>query len=633
MAVSIYASESEYMGDPQNEDNYADPWWIDLWDKREKIFQNETTNRDCAKRIYDRVEDLIKKNSFLRTQINTYESFYNIKRDGATDVGTQIQQSSYNVIRSNCNTAQSKLGKEMPKISFLTDNAMFGLRNEAKKLDQYIEAEFERSELYPNVRRAVLDACVARLGTIKVVFNKKENRFMVSRIRPINFIVDDNNEEYEEKNETFEQKMVGIQFLFKMFKLAEWQKQAIRDSSVDGKTACYEAYYKDKIKIYFTEKTILKIMPWSGKPPYFHWRWTASTDSFWGLGISDELYAIQNKINDILLKISRSMDLFAVPRVILNAHDDITGVKITDELGSVVRVTTAADGAAKIQFLTPPVLNQQYFDHLEDLFMKSHQITGISQLSSSGEKPKGLASGKALLAYHDIQTDRFAQASQSLTDLYVNVARYMAQLADKHFTGKKGDLLPYEINWKILDIKRNIYQIKQYPTNLLSQSPAGRLEDVQMLINMGVIPPENGIRLLEFPDVSKAVDMLTATDQAVEQLLEKVVNGDKDVSPDPNLPMSRQIETAQKFYAKAFVDGAEEKTLNSIEEFINLAKDAVLSEIEEQQVAQGAANVAAQQGMDMQAPPGPLAPQAAGNLPQAPEGQQAAMPMNQGGMR
>ena len=138
--------------------------------------------------------------------------------------------------------------------------------------------------------------------------------------------------------------------------------------------------------------------------------------------------------------------------------------------------------------------------------------------------------------------------------------------------------------------------------------------------------------MLEFPDVSKAVDMLTATDKAVELLLERVVDGSAE-DPDPNLPMARQIETAQKFYAQAIVDGAGNKTLTGIQNFIELAKNAVLKEVEEQQMAQGAATAAAQQGMDMQAPPGPLSPQAAGNMPVPPEGQQAAMPMNQGGMR
>lgn len=627
---------SEMAGEPSNEDAYGDPWWIEIKEKKDLIESSKTTNRQCAKRLHERVTDLTKQASYLRTRISKFDAYYNINRQMAGNSKTDMMQSSYNVIRSNCNTAQSKLGKEMPKISFLTENARGGIQLEAKKLDQYIESEFERSELYPNVRRAVLDACVGRLGTIKVLFDKREKRFKVSRVRPLDFIVDDKNQLYEEKSETFEQKWVGVHFIKKMFKLKPWQYEAVTKNAVDNRVACYEAYYKDSCKVYFVEGTILAILPWRGKPPYFHWRWTASTDSFWGVGIADELYSIQVKINDILLKISRSMDLFAVPRVIINSHDDITGVKITDELGSVVKMAASGpDGSSKIDFMTPPVLNEQYFQHLEDLVMKSYQITGISQLASSGVKPKGLSSGKALLAYHDIQTDRFAQASQSLVDLYVNVARYMADVASKHFekTKEKDDLLPNKINWKKLDIKNNIYQIKQYPTNLLSKSPAGRLEDVQMLINMGVIPPEKGVQLLDFPDVSKAIDMLTATDQAVEKILEKVMGGEKNVSPDPNLPMSRQIETAQKFYAREFVKDADENVLKEIENFISLARDAVLSEIEEQQMAQGAANVAAQQGMDQQAPAGPLSPQAPGNMPQQPQGPQAGMPMGAGGMR
>ena len=630
----VFAGEIDDDTNVNSDEVDGSPWWESLSKNQSKILSREDSNKKYSMKMWNRIRMLEKADIDRINQTAKYEMFYNINGKNIQELDRKIAESSYNVIRGNCNTAQSKLGKEMPKISFLTDRANFGLRNAAKMLDQYIEAEFERSELFPSVRMAVLDACISKLGIVKILFDKKNGRFKASRVRPLDFLVDDNNSMYTQKNETFERKKVSTSYLMKMFpNMPQWQKEIILEEGKGGRVSCFEAFYKDKIRVWFTSKTILKITSWEGKPPYFYWRWTQSTMSFWGVGIADELVTIQRRINYVMLMIAQSIGLFAIPRVLLNTHDNITGSQLTNELGSVIKVSTAGEGLAKVNFLTPPILNDQYFQHLEDLYMKAYQITGISQLSSTGQKPKGLNSGRALLAYHDIQTDRFAQASQNLVDMYIDIARYMATLADKHFTGKEGKLLPYKIEWKKLDIKNNIYQIKQYPTNLLSKSPAGRLEDVQMLINMGIIPPEKAIQLLEFPDISKAVDMLSATDQAVESLLERIVEGEKDISPDPNLPMGRQIETAQKFYGRAFVEGADDKTLEDLESFIVEAKETVKKEIQEQQMAQAGANDMAQQGQDIQAPAGPLAPQMPGNLPMQPEGQKATMPMNQGGMR
>ena len=634
-----YSFASEYGDYHVDGKEPGKPWWESVLANKDKLFTDEQVNSDESQRLWMRIQNLEKRDIPRIEQTVKYENFYNISYKALSSLQRAISESSYNVIRANCNTAQSKLGKEMPKVTFLTDRGMFSLRHAAKMLDEYIEAEFERSELFPNVRMCILDACVSRLGIIKILFDKKKERFVTHRVRPTKFLVDDSTSIYNKKSETFEKKEISVASLVKMFpNMPEWQQKKLVEGNRSGNTTCYEGFYADKVKIYFTKETILSVMPWEGPPPYFYWRWTQATNSFWGVSITDELRAIQRRINDILLKISRSIDLFAVPRVVINTHDNITGAHVTNELGAIIKISSAGDGASKVQFLTPPILDQQYFQHLEDLYMKSFQETGISQLSSTGQKPKGLNSGRALLAYHDIQTDRFAQASQNLVDMYVEIARYMAKTANKFFRGKKakegvGALLPYKIKWKELDIEKNIYQIKQYPTNLLSKSPAGRLEDVQMLINMGVIPPEKGIQLLEFPDITKAIDMLSATDQAVESLIERLVRGEKDIVPDPNLPMGRQIETAQKTYGRMFVEGADDDTLERVQEFIVKGKEQIKKEIEEQQAAQGAATAAMQQGQDVQAPAGPMAAQMPGNLPAPPAGGQAAMPMNQGGMR
>lgn len=626
--------DDEYLNESPDVSHKRAPWWDDLKERRSQILANASENRNAANALYERVTSMKRNDTKRRLKIKRYEAFYNIDRAPVDDVLSAIAQSSWNVIRINANTAQSKLGKEMPKITFLTDKSMFHLRKATRALDQYIECEFERSELYENVRMAVLDACVGKLGTVKILFDEKKQRFQTHRVRPLDLIVDDNNQLYKRKKEVFEVKKVSKYFLFDKFKnLSEEQKKDIEKESSKGKVEVYEGYYDDKTHVTFCYGAVLKINSWKGMPPYFHWRWTQSTNSFWGVSIADELAPIQNRINDIMLKFSRGMDLVAVPRFLMNTHDNVTSSKITNEIGAVIKMTSSGDGLSKMDYLNPPPMNQMIVDHLETLWSKSFQITGISQLATSGEKPKGLDSGRALLAYHDINTDRFAQASQSLVDMYVDIARYMTVVADRHFSGKKGDLLPNKIDWKRIDIQKNIYQIRQYPTNLLSKSPAGRLEDVQILINLGIIPPEKGIQLLDFPDIQQAVDMLSATDQATEMLMDSIVEGETNVAPDPNLPMGRQIETAQKFYARAMVDGASDKVISQIQNFLIFAKEQVKKEIQEQQRAQGLATAAQAAGQDVQAPAGPMDAQLPGNLPMPPQGQQATTPLNVGGMR
>ena len=586
------------------------PWWERLPDS---VPENEIKNKEMASVLYERAKNLLDSQNELICKMMASEAFYNLDSFGEIGnlKGFKRKASSYNVIRSCSNTVKSKIGADQPKVTFLTDGARYSLRSDAKKLDELISAEFKKSRLYRVMRKVVLDSVVSKLGIVKItsMTKDKEIKFKAHRVRPLNFFVDDGDESYEMKAETFERMKISKHYLIKKLKLDGWKKKRVEQCDpTKNKVTCWEAYYKDKFKVYFIKDCILHIEGLDGWPPYFYLRWTEKTDSFWGNGISDELDTIQERINKTLLDIAHSSDTFGRPRIIMDFASRVANTQITNELGGVIKVTGAA-GAGGLDFLTPPVMHPQYFQHLEDLYQKAFQETGISQLVSSAEKPKGFDSAKAIIAQHDIQLDRFASYSSDYQDMFIDIARFMAIRMDNHYTGKKvtksDSTEPWAmIRWDAIDLKKNYRQIDLYPENLLSKAPASRYQEVKEMVQDQMIGREEAMMLLEFPDVKRVRSLRIAGVEATHKLLDDLLEGG-DIMVDQQIAVAVQLEAAIQYYARALADGADEETLEKIRGFIDVAVHLRNAEVMEQQQQQQEQVLQAQMAQQTQEGPAP----------------------------
>ena len=555
--------EPETGGPEEGVDNNT--WWEECEKIGDKWKNNEEVNTQLAARLYRRVCSLHESNSENICWIRKLEAFYNLDRTSYSylmkGVKYSLEHTTLNLVRIGVNAIHSMIGKETPQIGFVTDDADSHLQEHISRLDQYIASEFEASELYRNVRAAVRDAACSRLGTVKVWFDDHENRFRTARIPPLCLLVDDTNQDYDKKFEVFERRIVSKAKLKKMFARESKNLEKMIDD-VDGVNGClmvFEAYYKDGVRVVFTSDFILHMEEWEGMPPYFHWRWTQKTNSFWGTGIADEAWPQQKQINKIDLAWVRNTVMLSVPRVIVTGNARFTATELTNKEFGVLKLHGSGVGPNNLQFVIPNALNQQQLDKRRDMLSEFMQQTGLSQFMSTGEKEAGVYSGASARVVHSIQSARFAEASRSLLDMYVDIARYMVKIADNKFSAAMGreQLLPYQIDWDAIDINKNYFKIKDYPINVNSMDIDARMKYAFQMMQMGVASPQDALELLQFPDIHKYRDMITATKRDVRRRLENIVKG-IDESINITTPTFIQHAEAVKFYNMELQNGMSE---------------------------------------------------------------------------
>ena len=157
------------------------------------------------------------------------------------------------------------------------------------------------------------------------------------------------------------------------------------------------------------------------------------------------------------------------------------------------------------------------FSHLDRLYNRAYEISGISQLSATSLKPAGLESGVALREYSDIETERFVIVGQAYESAFLEIARQMIDLAkDVSEEGKTYEVISYgdkeieKIRWSDINLREDQYRMKVYPASLLPTTPAARLQTVIEMAQAGLIDKAETRSLLDFPDIEQYNKLATA---------------------------------------------------------------------------------------------------------------------------
>ena len=178
-------------------------------------------------------------------------------------------------------------------------------------------------------------------------------------------------------------------------------------------------------------------------------------------------------------------------------------------------------------------------------------------MSATGAKPAGLDSGKALRTYNAIETDRFSLVAQryddvfvELADLIIKVCEYEAEKGNFIKTTSLGTKYIEPISWDKIRISREYYVLRTFPTNFLSQTPEARLEDIQELLGMGLLSPEQAKMLLEYPDLDAVMEFENAALNDIHLTLDAIIERGEYNPPLPQQNLQYGIRLMQYSYLK-----------------------------------------------------------------------------------
>lgn len=559
-------------------------WWLQPQDKK------HTMLIDYVKAIEsDQAPRRLQWIQFARMYQNQNpQQYYSSLTNAASAYGASMSQwSSRNIVKSCIDTATSKIGKSKPRPVFLTEDGNYEQQKKAKSLTQFLDGQFDYMKIYSKGATVFRDGGIFGIGGLKFSVDTDEGTVECERVLIDEIFVDDADAVYGQPSQIHHVKYVSKSALAAKFPLLKdkinaaasaFQATNMRSYNADL-IRVYESYRlpsksggEDGRKVLAIETCTLSDVEWKKDyfPFVFH-RWCERVSGFWGLGIAEELYGTQTEINKILRNIDRALSLVAVPRMYVQPGAMPTA-KMDNNIGAIITTSTPPT------FQTPTAMNGETYNHLKWLVQSGYDQIGISEMSATGQKPAGLDSGIAIREYEDVTSERFMVIGQKWEEFYLEAAKITIDL-NKDLMGmgkavtvkiQDKDFLD-TINWKDIDLAEDKYILRCFSANILPTTPAGRLAKVQELMQAGLIPIEEGLKLLDFPDFKAYRNQALASSDLADKMIDSCLNG-KYIAPEPQMNLAQALSTAQNRYLEAKLNKANSKGLSLLNRWMEAIK-------------------------------------------------------------
>lgn len=530
------------------------------------------SNEDMARQMFSQVK-------YLReNQLNTVEeeNLLNVRLYGNAEIfglnpydytsKRSDARIGLNVIKQACDTATARIAKSKPRPQFLTENGDYKLKKEAKNLQRYVDGTFYENKAYQLGQRLFRDATIVGKGCVK--FFPNNTKIGMERVFVNELLVDQAESMYGDPSILYQRKTINKRKLRGMYKGKTSiidRAKTIEDATMGGiklskMVEVIEAWKlpsgpdtNDGLHIIAIEAGVLFKEVWEEDWfPFEFFDWSKRVFGWYSSGISDELRGIQLEINKLLIIIQRAMHLGSVPKIFLDANSKIVKSHINNEIGGIITYTGIKPSYDQLMAV-PPVL----FEQLRNLYDKAFQVVGLSQMSVTGQKPAGLESGKALRTYNDIETERFSVVAQDYDQFFVDMANKLILMSERE-SKKKGSKLKVTsfnskfiepISWKDINIKRDQYILKAFPTNFLSTTPEGKLADIGDLMGLGILDQRNAKALLEYPDLEGVMEYENAQFDDIHCVLAQIV---EEGNYEPPMPY-QALDYGQKLFQQVYV--------------------------------------------------------------------------------
>lgn len=543
-----------------------------------------------AKQLQTQTENIKHMRLYGNKEYNGLAQYNYMQAENSYSVQNRV---TLNVIQSMVDTAVSKITKNKPKPYFLTDDGDFSLKRKAEKLTKFAEGQFYSTKLYEVMPRIFSDACIFGTGALKIYRDKA--KIKIERVFIDEILVDDNEAIYGQPRQIHQRKWVNKDVLaaaYPKFKGAieacvdmnnpaieatcrsgdmllvveSWHLRSSEDSKdgrhvicINNETLCSEDYDKD----YF---------------PFVFSRWSERPLGFWGQGIAEQLTGIQLEMNKLLRTIQVSMHLVSVPKLLIEASSKILSTHLNNKIGGIIKYA-----GTKPDFSALGTVPAELFTQLDRLYTRSFEVIGLSQLSAQSQKPSGLNSGKAMRTYNEIETERFMACAKryeqtflDACEIMIDYAKDIAEETNNYEVRVPGSDFLKTIKWEDVSMENDQYMMQIFPTSALSSTPSARLAEVQELMQAGLVSKEDGMKLLDFPDLKSYYNMTNSGVEDIERQIELMVDKMEYQAPEPFQNLQYGIKKMQQAYLMYKSQNAPEELLEMFRQWMSDANELLV---------------------------------------------------------
>lgn len=500
----------------------------------------------------------------------------------------------YNIVEQIVDTLHAEIISNRTRPQFFTEGGDWLSQERASDLTSFADGLFMESQVHEIVApSACLDALVFGTGIVKVW--AEGGKVKASRIFPHEVMVDDvaaalspprtmYHVKYCSRDTALAQfgddnRLVRIIEDAPLFDSSVFQSRPIKDI-----VAVYEAWRLPTAKekgrhVISLQQGVIVDEEWENEWfPFVFLRYKPRTKGFWGKGVPEILEGHQELINDMRDKINAQLAM-AAPMIWIKTGSRIKEADLSNQIWKVVESDVAPEYI--VNNAVPADLMQRQQQEVAD----AGSLVGANTLMMKSELPPGLnsGSGRALRIYNDTKSKRFMRFAREYESFHINLCKLMIRMADYAVdSGEKVEVI-YDsetyierANYNKIKLPECEYVIKPQPVNFLSDTPSGRLSDIEALA--AIFPEELKPKLaslLQNPDLKSATTYLNADEDAIQKACYSILRGKKssaDVAPSAYLNLELAISMARTILLDAQTKGAPVDRVLDLENWIEMCK-------------------------------------------------------------
>lgn len=481
-----------------------------------------------------------------------------------------------NVVYSNVDTLTSRITQDRPRPVFLTDAGHYKERRLAKELNNFIMGEFYRCKVYEKGAMVFRDACTLGDGFLKVV--REDDKVQVERTLETELLVDFNDAYYGAPRSLIHTKLCDRGVMAQLFpdaadKIGQALGGTVDNSpqstdTISDEFIISEGWHlpsgegaKDGRHVIVCSEGIILDEPWDKSYfPFAKLSYNPNTVGYFSQGLAEILFPTQMEIYKMLIIASQCIEMVGVPRIVISELSKVLETAFNNNIQSIIKVKTMAESP---QFVNAQSNNPEIYQYIDWLIKNSYQMSGVSALSATAQKPAGLNSGEAIRSFDDLQSDRFAALARRYQNFYPELAYIMTDYARDiaEETGNYTSVYPGKDGTREVDLPaimkalKDTYVIQCFDESSLPRDPAGRQAKLSEMLAAGEINTQEFRRLSNFPDLQQSDQLAVALEERILHDLDAIIDeGEKGFSPpdefilDPtDLATKLSVQTINKY--------------------------------------------------------------------------------------
>lgn len=435
-----------------------------------------------------------------------------------------------NVIKSSVNTHVSKVSQTKVRPFFNPVNASFDTRFTARQAQLFFDDLFERQEVSKIATMCARDADIFEYGAVWV----DDETATVRRIAPWEFYVDPAEYNFG--------LLSDCHVRFRQYPLHNLKAKIPAESRLNADLEQNQAYkvdyrvYYDLLngkKYHIVNGEIIETRAITYKVAPFATIWYE--DPMKGncsTSMVDNQYTLQQQIDSISQKIAIAMALNPANTVFVPKGSEVKASMVSNQIGAIYEYMPIPGISSPVQVSTPSPISPFYREMLEFYQRQAYEMEGISMLSAQQKKPSGINSGVGLDTLQDVESERHNQFLQSFIRFYMAIASLCVEVFPPEMPILPKQVGRSRLKWKEIKKERDSFTIQFSASSSLSKEPKVKMEQLEKLVSMGIIPQQAVARYMEMPDLESAYGVQTASFDYNVSLIGKAVKGeDYKVNP------------------------------------------------------------------------------------------------------